>query len=160
MGSTRRDILALLCGGTLTVVPGCSVRDDGDSTIPVIEDRQIRVLDRACKEDSLDQCEAEFDNGGTDVTLTGVVSVDDVSRREDLFLWAQNAVGDADRPDDEIDVDIDPYAPAPADEGTHPACEGTLEYEVGLRLSSVPRRIVVRHREPESRGDPVATFTP
>ena len=159
MTLTRRNVLTLCGISMIGPLTGC-LSSDNSRDIPLIEERRIRLLDQVCDDAPTDQCEADFENEGALVSLTGFVSVDNIARRNDLFLYAQNAVGDSDRPSDEVDVDIDPYAPAPEENSEITDCKGYLEYEATIRLSRAPSRVVIRHRKPESRGDPIATFSP
>lgn len=146
----RRSLLGLL-GGTYSIsLAGCTeVLGDHEPELVQIENTEIIQHDTRSVDGLPDDiCSVSFDPNTSIITAAGLIGTE--SQCVSLHVDAQNTAGYADRPDDEVIIDIDPLPDTESVE-----CEDEISeipYKATVTVDSPPSAIEVYHIRHDKRN--------
>lgn len=137
----RRTFFSLLGTASLGGLAGCSTLPPLQTT-PEVDSATIKPLARICTESPEES--ASIASQSEDGTLIGVMGTIATPRAGDeLYVDAQNGVGDPERDNADIEVHID-FLP-PDTQRDRPDCAGQIGYRAEIQLTQQPETVTVRH---------------
>lgn len=153
----RRVLLSVLGTTSLGSVAGCSTTTSTITT-PDIASTGIEAQDWGCTDSPTEAATiTSRSDDGTVLGVTGSIAVPRI--RDELYVQAQNGVGNADRDDADMEIRIDFGPSDPRANPDTPECEGQIEYDAEVEFTHPPKEVIVRHTVEEEDSYTLKTMT-